>query len=118
MSISLRQKEFVEHIIDLSQVIGPVYSRRMFGGYGVFLEGLMFGLIFRNTLYFKVDATSRDYYVSRGLEPFSYERQGKRLDLNYYQAPEEVLDDITMMKKWCNCAFEVAIRAASKRQSK
>ena len=118
MSISLRQKEFVEYIVDLSQVIGPVYSKRMFGGYGVFLEGLMFGLIFRNTLYFKVDANSRDYYISRGLEPFSYERQGKRLNLNYFQAPEEVLDDITMMEKWCNSAFEVAIRAAAKRQAK
>jgi len=118
MSISLRQKEFVEHIIHLSQVIGPVYSKRMFGGYGVFLEGLMFGLIFRNTLYFKVDANSRNYYIKRGLEPFSYQRQGKKLSLNYYQAPEEVLDDITVMKEWCNCAFEVAIRAAGKRQAK
>ena len=118
MSISFRQKEFVEHIVDLSQVIGPVYSKRMFGGYGVFLEGLMFGLIFRNTLYFKVDANSRDYYISRGLEPFSYERQGKRLNLNYYQAPEEVLDDVTVMKEWSNCAFEVAMRAATKRQAK
>ena len=118
MSISLRQREFVDYIVDLSQVIGPVYSKRMFGGYGVFLEGLMFGLIFRNTFYLKVDANSRDYYVSRGLEPFSYERQGKRLNLNYYQAPEEVLDDITAMKVWCNCAFEVAMRAAAKGQAK
>tara|TARA_B100000530_G_C15590055_1_gene342009 strand:- start:102 stop:458 length:357 start_codon:yes stop_codon:yes gene_type:complete len=118
MSISLRQKEFVEHIVDLSQVIGPVYSKRMFGGYGVFLDGLMFGLIFRNTLYFKVDVNSRDYYISRGLEPFSYERQGKRLNLNYYQAPEEVFDDVTVMKEWCNSAFEAAMRAATKRQAK
>ena len=78
----------------------------------------MFGLIFRNTLYLKVDANSRNYYIKRGLEAFSYERQGKRLNLNYFQAPEEVLDDITMMEKWCNCAFEVATRAAAKRQSK
>ena len=118
MSISLRQKEFVEYIVDLSQVIGPVYSKRMFGGYGVFLEGLMFGLIFRNTLYLKVDGNSRDYYISRGLEPFSYERQGKRLNLDYYEAPEEVFDDVTVMKKWCNCAFEVAMRAAANRHVK
>jgi len=75
----------------------------------------MFGLVFNNTLYFKVDKDSRERYISRGLEPFSYERQGKKTNLNYYQAPEEVLDDLDIMKYWSNCAFEVAIKAVAKR---
>ena len=77
----------------------------------------MFGLVFNNTLYFKVDNDSRERYISRGLEPFSYERQGKKTNLNYYQAPEEVLDDLDIMKYWSNCAFEVANKAAAKRKA-
>ena len=87
----------------------------MFGGHGIFLEGIMFGLVFNSTLYFKVDFYSRERYISRGLEPFSYERKGKITSLNYYQAPDNVLDDSDIMKDWSNCAFEVAIRAAAKR---
>ena len=115
MTITWRHKEFVEYVVDLSQVIGPVYSKRMFGGHGIFLEGFMFGLVFNSTLYFKVDSDSRERYVNRGLEPFSYKRQGKKTNLNYYQAPEEVLDDLDIMRNWSNCAFEVAIRASVKR---
>ena len=77
----------------------------------------MFGLVFNSTLYFKVDGDSRERYVSRGLEPFSYERKGKTTNLNYYRAPEEVLDDLEIMRDWCNCAFAVAIKAAAKRKA-
>ena len=117
MTISPGHEQFVEYVVDLSQVIGPVYSKRMFGGHGIFLEGVMFGLVFNSTLYFKVDSDSRERYVSRGLDPFSYERKGKIANLNYYQAPEEVLDDLEIMRDWSSYAFEVAIKAAAKRKA-
>jgi len=55
MPITNEQKEFAAYVVDLMQSIGPVYSKRMFGGFGVFLDGMMFGLIMINTLYLKVD---------------------------------------------------------------
>ena len=55
MAISQKHNEFVEYIVDLSQSNGPVYSKRMFGGHGIFLDGIMFGLVFRDTFYLKVD---------------------------------------------------------------
>ena len=57
MPISQEEKEFAEHVVDLSLCIGPVYSKRMFGGFGIFLEGLMFGLIADNVYYIKVDGS-------------------------------------------------------------
>ena len=117
MTISRGHEQFVQYVVDLSQVIGPVYSKRMFGGHGIFLEGIMFGLVFNSTLYFKVDCDSRERFISRGLSPFSYERKGKPTNLNYYQAPEEVLDDLDIMRDWSNYAFEAAIKAAAKRKA-
>ncbi len=55
MAISIEQREYVAHIVDLLQFIGPVESKSMFGGFGMFLEGLMFGLVAGNELYLKVD---------------------------------------------------------------
>ena len=118
MAISQKHNEFVVYIVDLTQSIGPVYSKRMFGGHGIFLDGIMFGLVFRDTFYLKVDKDSRENYKSRGLEPFSYQRQGKETHLNYFQAPDEVLDDLSVMRDWCNCAFATALRAAAKNKTR
>ena len=59
MPITNEEKEFAAYIIDLMQAIGPVYSKRMFGGFGVFLDGMMFGLITDNILYLKADGENR-----------------------------------------------------------
>ena len=65
MAISIEQREYVAHIVDLLQFIGLVESKSMFGGFGMFLEGLMFGLVAGNELYLKVDTQNlQDYEES------------------------------------------------------
>ena len=56
------------HIVDLLQFIGPIESKSMFGGFGVFLEGLMFGLIVGSELYLRVDSQSRQDSEDLGLQ--------------------------------------------------
>ena len=43
LAISIDQREYVAHIVDLMQFLGPVESKSIFVGFGVFFEGLMFG---------------------------------------------------------------------------
>jgi DNA transformation protein len=116
MAISQEQREFSEYIVDLCQSIGPVYSKRMFGGFGIFLDGLMFGLINNNVFYLKVDGESRKEFEELGMLPFSYERQGKIMSLGYLQAPEEALEHNEIMNLWANKAFGAALRAAAKKR--
>ncbi len=59
MAISVEQREYAGRIVDLLQCFGLVESKFMFGGFGVFLEGLMFGLIANNELYLKVVSQNR-----------------------------------------------------------
>jgi len=59
MPVSNEEKEFVTYVVDLMQSIGPVRAKGMFGGHGIFLEGLMFGLIADSVLYLKVDKEER-----------------------------------------------------------
>ncbi|MGI9318376.1 MAG: TfoX/Sxy family protein [bacterium] len=118
MASSRSEVEFVNHVVELMQTVGPVISKRMFGGHGIFLEGLMFGLIADSDLYLKVDGENLEDFVSRGLQPFSYFKKDKEFKLSYYQAPEETLEDAETMREWGNKAYEVALRAASEKLKK
>lgn len=118
MPVPKEEQEFVSCVVDLMQSIGPVSAKRMFGGHGIFLEGLMFGLIAGTTLYLKVDDQSKGAFEALGLEAFAYSKNGKEYKMSYYQAPEEALEDPQEMMLWANQAYGVAIAAASKKTKK
>ena len=90
----------------------------MFGGFGVFLEGLMFGLIANNELYLKVDTGNRQDYEDLGLQAFSYGKNGKEFKMSYYQAPEEAMEDAQLLCAWASGAYGAAMRAAAKKAGK
>ena len=118
MPVSRAEKEYVSYIVELMQSMGPVHARGMFGGHGIFLEGLMFGLVADSVLYLKADAGTEDELKARMLEPFTYSKKGKTYRMSYYQAPEEALEDTEEMNIWANKAYGAALRAASKKRKK
>jgi len=107
--------EFVSYVVELMQSVGPVEAKRMFGGYGVFLEGLMFALIADEVLYLKADKTTVEDFQALDLEAFTYMKKGKPCVLQYYQAPEHTLEDVEAMTLWADRAYKVAQRAARKK---
>lgn len=115
MPISNEEKEFASYTVDLLQGMGPVYSKAMFGGFGVFLDGLMFGLIANNELDLKVDRDNLAEFEELDLEPFTYEAKGKPMNLSYYQVPEECIEDSELLIRWGNSGFGAALRAAAKK---
>jgi DNA transformation protein len=118
MPLSPEENKFKDYIIDLMQSIGPVNAKAMFGGYGIFLNGLMFALIADSVLYLKVDEKTEKQFKTKGLEPFTYSKKGKLFKMSYYQAPEEVLDDIEKMNSWAKEAYNTALRVSSKKSKK
>ena len=117
MSASDSQQEFVDYLVDMLQTIGPVHARRLFGGHGLFLDGLMFALVADGTLYLKADADSEAAFTEQGLAAFTYPRQGRPFRLSYFQAPEDCIEDIEAMRLWAHRACEAARRgAAAKRK--
>ena len=115
MAISIEQREYVAHIVDLLQFIGPVESKSMFGGFGMFLEDLMFGLVAGNELYLKVDTQNLQDYEDLGLQAFSFEKNGRQIKMSYYQAPEEAMEDAELLSDWASNAYDAAMRAAAKK---
>ena len=118
MAISIEQREYVAHIVDLLQFFGPVESKSLFGGFGVFLEGLMFGLIAGNELYLKVDGQNRQDYKDLGLQAFSFRKNGKQFKMSYYQTPQEAMEDAELLSVWASNAYGAAMRAAAKKGGK
>jgi len=102
--------EFVDHLTEQFEEFGPVTIRRMFGGHGIFHDGLMFGLVVDDALYLKADQHSRAMFESVGLPAFEYTRRGKRIALSYYLAPGEALEDPLTLAEWARPAFDAALR--------
>ena len=110
------QREFANHILDLLDSFGPVEAKRMFGGFGIFHQGLMIGLISDGSLYLKADTQSKSHFEDEGLTRFSYFKQDKECFLSYYQAPERFFEDCDECVRWANLAYEAAMRATKKKK--
>ena len=103
--------EFLAHVLGLLEPLGQVHARGMFGGYGLYCDGLFFGIVLDNTLYLKADNRNRGELERAGSEIFSYSRKGKRVTLNFYRAPEDALDAPQLMLPWAKGAVAAALRA-------
>ncbi len=101
--------EFVDHLLDLLQGFGEVRARRMFGGHGIFREGVMFALVADDTLYLKVDEHNRPDYEAHALPAFTYERAGKRIALLYFRIPDEALNGEVELRRWAEAAYRAAL---------
>lgn len=111
-------KEYAVHIVDLLETFGSCEARRMFGGYGIFHQGLMFALIAEGSLYLKADAESRGRFIEQDCNAFSYFKQDKEYQLSYYLAPDEFFEDETACLDWARLAFDAALRNPARRKKK
>lgn len=103
--------EFMEFVVEMLQLFGAVTAKKMFGGYGLYKDGIMFALIADDALYFKVDDVSRNDFTGHGLTPFTYTKNGTQYKMSYYGAPDDVFEDIEVMAEWAEKAFCAALRA-------
>jgi DNA transformation protein len=114
-------RELLDHIADQLRGFGPLAFRRMFSGAGLFRDGLMFGLIARDVLYFKVGEANRGAYIAAGSKPFTYQRLGRDATLtSYYEVPADVFDDPDRLAEWARaaCAAARAKSGALKKKAK
>lgn len=111
-------RDFVDFALEQMSTFGPVEARRMFGGHGLFLDGLMFALIDDDRLYLKADAESAPTFAAKSLPPFTYLRKGDTAALPYYEAPPEVFDDKAEMAAWARLAHAAALRSKARRAQK
>ncbi len=103
--------EFRDKVLGLLLVFGPVQARAMFGGYGVYFDGLMFGLLADDVLYFKVDDENRQDYIDAGSGPFTYEGKSRPVEMSYYRVPDALMNDPGGIAEWAERAHQAALRS-------
>jgi DNA transformation protein and related proteins len=108
---------FAEFLREQLAPLGRVTMRRMFGKTGVFCNGLMFGMVTDNTLYFRVDDHNRaTFKEAESSPPLNYEKQGRTIDLAFWRAPERLFDEPDELVTWGRAALAAARRVAAKRE--
>lgn len=100
---------------ELLAPIGPVVFRNMFGGAGVYCDGVIFGLIDADMLYFKADDESKRAYEAEGYGPFVYDGHTGPVAMSYWRVPERLFDEPDEMADWARTALSVARRARVKK---
>ena len=105
---------FVAFLDEVFRLFGPVHARRMFGGYGIYHDGLMIGLVADDVLYLKTDALTAPRFEEAGSSPFEYTKNGVSMKMSYASAPVEIFDDPEAAKEWASRAFEAALRSRRK----
>jgi len=99
-----RDNSFVQYITeDILGHIEGITSRAMFSGHGIYLDGIIVGLIIDGEFYLKTDKNTK------GLgESFEYDRNGKIVTLPYAVVPIEILEDREKIEERIYESFEIS----------
>jgi DNA transformation protein len=108
---------FLQYVLEQLERTGRVTSRRMFGGVGLYCDGVFFGIVDDDTLYFKVDDATRPDYESRRMKPLRPFKDQPDVSLTYYTVPADVLDDAEELVTWARRALAVASNAPPKQKA-
>lgn len=108
MAVSADYLEYLQEQLDW---LPGLRVKRMFGGVGIYSDGLFFAIADDGMLYLKGDATSEAVYREGGAERFSYQAKGKTVHLNYWSVPADVLEEADTLHGWIRIALDTALRA-------
>lgn len=111
-----KQSDYVIYLLELLTDFGEVEARSMFGGFGLYLDGLMFALVADDVLYFKVDELSKPEFDALELTPFVFEKNGRKSSMSYHVPPASAVDDAEELCDWARKGHEAALRAAKKKK--
>lgn len=103
-------RDYLDYLHDLFSAFAPVTTRSMFGGHGVYRDGLILAIVIDEVLYLKVDDATRADFEAEGCAPFLYEARGKRIPMSYWSVPEFALDSPQEFRPWAQRAWEAALR--------
>jgi DNA transformation protein and related proteins len=101
-------EEYLQFVLDQLAGLKGVSARRMFGGAGLYLRGIMFGLVADDKAYLRVDDFNRTSFEDAGSEPFH--PYGKKVTMPYYEVPIDVLEDSDYLCIWAEKALAAAAR--------
>ena len=116
-------RDFADYCCELLASAGPCVAKRMFGGWGISVDGMSIAIIADlgagEKLWLKADDQTRAQWVAAGCARFTYAviKNGvsHTMGMNYYSAPEEAMDSPDAMRPWARLALDCAMSALALR---
>jgi DNA transformation protein len=107
---------FLDHLCELMREGGRTVSvRAMFGGHGVYVDGVFVAIVDDDALYLRADDRNRAEFSALDLPPFGYAtKNGARHEMSYHRAPDDALESAHAMAPWVRSALGAALRAAAR----
>jgi DNA transformation protein len=113
---------FAAFVLEQLDPLGPITSKLMFGGVGLYAGDLFFALIAGDILYLKGDEATRGAREKAGARPFQPypDRPKGKGKMQYYSVPAAILEDGDALLAWAKEAVAISrayrSRAASARR--
>lgn len=107
-------ESFLQYVLDQLSEFGEVRVKKMFGGAGLYHDGLMFALIGNEKFCLKADDSNREDFEAYGMRAFMASETSKGLP--YWEVPLEILEDRNRLAEWAGKAYEAALQAAAKKK--
>jgi DNA transformation protein and related proteins len=115
-------REFADYCCELLSSQGPCTARRMFGGWGIHIDGLTIAILADlgggATLWLKSAPDNAQRYTDAGCQRFEYAAKDKTMRMNYYSAPADAMESPPLMAPWARLALEAALLARNKPTAK
>ncbi|WP_045836791.1 TfoX/Sxy family protein [Hyphomicrobium sp. 99] len=106
--------EILQILKDALERAGSVSGRRMFGGVGVYFDGIFFAIIDDGVIYLKTSEATRPVFEAEHSRAFSYmTKNGSAALHSYWRLPERLLDDADELTEWASASVAAAKHAAS-----
>lgn len=118
---STRETGFHDYVMeDLLGATSGVISRAMFGGWGLYKDGVIFAIIVEGELFVKADAEGRRVFEAEGSRPFTYTTRTRRkpVAMPYWLVPEAVLESRDRFEEWVRHAVRAATFAVPRRRGR
>ncbi len=111
--------QFRDYLLEMLAPLGPVGSKRFFSGSGLLYDTTIFGFIMGDTVYFRVDDSTRPRFEAAGAKPFDYNTSKRKVVVQaYYELPAELLDDPEALIDWARDAVAVAQKVEAAKRAK
>jgi DNA transformation protein len=109
------QPTYLEYVLEQLAALPALRSNRMFGGIGLYSDGVFFGLIDDDTLFFKTNDSNIAPYRERNMPRFMPFPDRPEAAMGYYQVPADIIEDSESLTAWARKSVAVALTSHAAR---
>ena len=93
---------------DLFAEFGSITLRRFFGGEGICVDDIMFGIIFGERVYLKTNDETRQAFLAEDCPPFTFEKADETIVTGWFAIPDRLYDEPGELARWAQQALAAA----------